>query len=282
MWFKKKPNVEPKAVPTEAVPLEPAEQAEPLEAVANIKYNPNISERMTRRNRFPMFANVPEHVSSGKVWVYNVSAMDFEVDNPVLKTVKIPGKTPEEKYAVYTSFPMQMKLSRENVDTEEVQFVFQDGRRFAMDLIFPDNLGLDQSAYIMKRTSVGRHLGECGVFWSLHSPPLEEELKAAKQRMLKRYRFLLEQVGTKIFVSGMTFNEKVKALIKHYKEKKKKAADNYTRSLSLTAIKLMAENTVNCGFGITPEHHAAAEYYKLKTEWHPVLEPRLRRTQKCQ
>jgi hypothetical protein len=273
MWFKKKPKVEPKVVPLEPV----EEKEEPLEPVCSIRYSRELTSGLNRGHAFPpVFANVPEYNYLNRVWVYNVSTMDFEVDNPVLKVAKIPGRTLEEKYSVYTSFPMAMKMPKENVDNGEVQFVFMDGRRFAMDLINPDNLGLDQDAKLIYITSPGRDLGAKGVFWSLQNPPPKEAIDAARKRMVKRYKMLLEQVGTKIFVTGMSFNQKVKALVSEFKKTK------YYAQYKPKQLKQMAEDRIKFQLGITPEHHAAAEHYKLKTEWHPALEPRLRRTQKCQ
>jgi hypothetical protein len=99
----------------------------------------------------------------------------------------------------------------------------------------------------------------------LSNPPTKAEVTAARKRMCVRYKLLLEEIGTKIFVSGMTFNDKVKVLTKELKNNK------LYKNTTQKRLKQIAEDKLRFQLNITSEHHAAAEYYKLKTEWHPVL-----------
>ena len=97
-----------------------------------------------------------------------------------------------------------------------------------MDLINPDNFGLDQNQDIKNSTSDGtRNLGAKGVFWSLKNPPGKLEVRLAKKRMEMRYKWLLEQAHT--------------------------VQVTLPRSLKDT---------------ITPEHHAAADYMGGTYIWH--------------
>jgi hypothetical protein len=65
-----------------------------------------------------------------------------------------------------------------------------------MDILNPDNLGLDQDAVILNPTSIGNNLGEKGVFWSLNEVPTHEELQKAQKRMEEYYRRLVDKANT--------------------------------------------------------------------------------------
>jgi len=129
-----------------------------------------------------------------------------------------------------TSLPNIVQLPLHNDDSLEITAVTMRGERLAMDLINPDNLGLDQNkgTDTTRPTGIGRNLGEQGVFWSLNNPPKKEEVDAAVKRMETRYKNLLE---------------KAEALEKSQ------------------IFKGMSEF-------ITPELHAAADYFKVVTTWH--------------
>lgn len=194
-----------------------------------------MSERMNSRVNgsyhfdFAHFGLIPV-LPKDKVWIYNVSAQRHESSiHPVLgRNVIFPAVKEGEDYSVVTSIPRVMRYPKANVDSGDMEPVFEDGRRIAMDLINPDNLGLDQDATLKYAgTSDGRNLGAKGVFWSLKNPPGKLEVRLAKKRMEMRYKFLLEQAETVL-----------KADPRRLKEM------------------------------ITPEHHAAADYMGGSYVWH--------------
>ena len=121
----------------------------------------------------------------------------LKITTPTLaKGMKFPGKQKGKKYAVVTSIPDVIVTPVARVGTDDpVRAVYEDGKRVAMDMINPENLGLDQEveSSLGEHLSEGRNLGNRGVFWSKHNPPLDSELKAARKRMKKRYIMLLEQ-----------------------------------------------------------------------------------------
>jgi hypothetical protein len=165
-----------------------------------------------------------------KVWIYNVSRQQHEiVGHPILAKVIFPAAKEDEDYAVVTSIPRVMRYTKNNVDTSVMDVVFEDGRRVAMDLINPDNLGMDQeNATTLYWSSGGtRDLGAKGVFWSMKNPPGKLEVRLAKKRMEMRYKFLLEQAATVQKVDPKRLKET-----------------------------------------ITPEHHAAANYMGGTYIWH--------------
>jgi hypothetical protein len=118
---------------------------------------------------------------------------------------------------------------------------------------------------------VNRNLGDKGVFWSLNNPPTKQELLAAKKRMRDHYKMLLEQVGTQLFTSAMSYKERVAALAKDCR------STGWGKNLSLKRHKEIAEFRLNETLGITPEHHAAAEFFGTATEWHPILDSKKKR-----
>jgi len=165
-----------------------------------------------------------------KVWIYNVSSQRHTpVSHPVLgREVNFPAAEEGEDYAVVTSIPRVMRYPKPNIESGVMDIAFEDGRRIAMDLINPDNFGLDQNQDINSPTSDGtRNLGAKGVFWSLKNPPGKLEVRLAKKRMEMRYKHLLEMANT----------------IQH------------TNPRGLRDF-------------ITPEHHAAADYMGGTYIWH--------------
>jgi hypothetical protein len=212
------------------------EPKKPLEANSKItKFNNReLSEAMTDAYNVQYFLNTESFNLAAKptykVWIYNVSRQTFKVDHPVLRNVTIWGNETRKRYTMVTSLPNIVQMPLHNNDSWETTAVPIRGERLAMDLINPDNLGLDQNkgTDTIRPTGICRNLGEQGVFWSLNNPPKKEEVDAAVKRMETRYKNLLE---------------KAEALEKSQ------------------IFKGMSEF-------ITPELHAAADYFKVVTTWH--------------
>jgi hypothetical protein len=70
-----------------------------------------------------------------------------------------------------------------------------DGRRVAMDLINPSNLGIDLDAEYPHGMAVGNDFSKKGVFFSLHNPPLKKELRAAHKRLKGYYTDLIDRAN---------------------------------------------------------------------------------------
>jgi len=213
------------------------EPKEKLVANCEVKVSPNLSDRMIKACGYDSnkFIDVESFNLAAKptykVWIYNVSRQSFTVVHPVLRTVTVPANTTRKKYVLFTSLPNVVQMPQANIDTDEITAKPMRGERLAMDLINPDNLGLDQDAEIRWRTSIGRNLGEMGVFWSLSNPPKASEVAAAVKRMEGYYKRLLEQA----------------------------------EALEKVSIEREFQNIV------TPAHHAAAEHFKITNKWHPRL-----------
>lgn len=132
-----------------------------------------------------------------KVWIYNVSPQGYTLGNSMVKKLAVPACPEDEEYAVVSSLPAVFIYPKDNVDSNEVDYVLFDGRRVAMDLINPSNLGLDQDTKFNASSmfAVGNNYSERGVFFSTHNPPLKRELKAAHKRLKKYYIELMERAN---------------------------------------------------------------------------------------
>lgn len=133
-----------------------------------------------------------------KVWIYNISQQEHLLNNCLIKNLHVPACKENEKYAVVTSLPAVMIQAKDNVDGNTIDYLITDGRRVAMDLINPSNLGIDQDAdfrWLERVSSVGNNFSNRGVFFSTHNPPLKKELKAAHKRLKGYYLDLIDRAN---------------------------------------------------------------------------------------
>lgn len=183
-----------------------------------------------------MMSRPPEYF----VFIYNVSKETYKVERPPLfKSVTVPGREGKNRYALAGRVPQPFMAPKGNVDSNEVDMIPTDARRIAMDIINPDNTGINQDGYIDPKniTAIGNNLGAKGVFYSLNGPggskfgqqeePTKEEIDRAYDRMEKYYRFKLDEAKT-----------------------------------------MAVTDPANLGKLLGPEHHAAAEYFGEEYAWH--------------
>lgn len=292
-WYDavRKLGITPKKNPYVYLPIIPdkpklSHEEEKKQAIINATisgWNTALSKQFTDiSNPAPMLA-LPvidgAFPSSFKVWVYNISALAHELYHPNIGTIKIPANK-DGKYAVVTSLPNYVKFPKTNVDTGEITFLVEDGRRVAMDLIDPDNLSINQDQFIdpKARLSRGRNLGMQGVFWSLNNPPGPDDLAGAYVRMEAFYMDLLQRMGVGTVSARVSFKEKVQKYLDYViyvpssdplKRRKEDVVAYHPYTLET------AMDRAELDFQITPAHHAAAEYFKQTSEWHPVLKNKI-------
>jgi hypothetical protein len=185
------------------------------EANITVKLNPELPARMAYSNNyFDVSLLFPRYIllnigSEFKVWLYNVGSMSHEVHRPV-GHISIPACKKEEKYTVVTSLPGTILFTNHKTCDSTVDFTIEDGRRVAMDIINPDNFGIDQNA-CQYSISQGADLGKLGVFWSLNNPPLKFEIDAAVARMEKHYTSLL-----KIYWANQSNGPETRAALEYF------------------------------------------------------------------
>ena len=211
----------------------------------------DLSEGMTRAHSLESNFTTENYLLNRKpdffVYIYNVSEMAFKVSRPpIFREMVIPGRSGQgmnynaveemqknggnkELYILATKLPSPLVAPKANVDSSDVDYYAMDTRRFAMDIINPDNLGIDQDAVLDAKsiTSKGNNIGAKGVFFSLNNPPTKAEITAAVTRMERGYMALLDEART-------------------------------TEAAKPAELSSM----------LSPEHHAAADYYGEQFSWH--------------
>lgn len=175
------------------------------------------------------------HGDSNFYWVYTVGKAPQERDLP-FGHIKIPACPANKSYVEVCSIPCFVSLPRYFLEEDRLTNLPVKGLDIIRDIINPENLtkDLDLDAKIDGRfcISLGNDFAKRGVFYSKSNPPTKKEIEAAHKRTAAYYKFLLETAG-------------------------------------VLARQLKPEHLLT---QITPDHHAACEYFKVKTMWHPVLE----------
>jgi hypothetical protein len=72
---------------------------------------------------------------------------------------------------------------------------YVNGYREATKMLSPANPGVDQNFEEFTPMNVGGNLNNFGVFWSVHNPPLPQELAAAKDRLEKTFKRELAELA---------------------------------------------------------------------------------------
>ena len=200
---------------------------------------------------------------SERIYFYNIGHMDHEKDHPTFGKVRFLSCEAGQPYKYAFSIPSILAQTNFSVDNpKETHTFLVDGKRVATDLVNPDALGTDQFVdHVRYIPSHGNNFTQKGVFWSFNNPPSEEELDKVKKIHRKHCKFLLEQAGTKAFIKQGWLEQRIKDMQKRDKD------------LTFEVAKKKAYEEIQ----ITPEHHAAAEFMKVKTDWHPVLENKRKR-----
>jgi hypothetical protein len=242
------------------VPLIPTKPKLEANAIMS-KIDPILSVGMEHLN---YKVQLPDHVSlydgmfkesveSPRVYIYNISPFIHQKEHSIFKNIVIPKCPIGKPYVLAFSIPEKMVSTKVDVCMDQTYFSGFDGKRVAMDIINPNNFGLDQNLDNMRYNNDGSdNLSKRGVFWSLSYPPKKEELAAAKKRLKEYYKNVLEKAEALAVLFPYMFQ--------FYRDKGYNVND-----ANIMALKYLQ---------IEPEHHAAADYMRVKTSWHPVLEPK--------
>jgi hypothetical protein len=106
-------------------------------------------------------------------------------------------------------------------------------------------------------SSVGRDFSVRGVFWSYNNPPKVSEVNAAVKKLKAHYADLLERM--EIIYACAQINEET--ILRYRKQNPDASLEEALRETRVAKVALE----------VTPECHAACEYFKVTTPWHPVL-----------
>ncbi len=208
------------------------------------QHNPRLSESMTKANNRNFNFALQDYLMGRKpdywVYLYTVSDQTFDVYRPpLLANLHLVGKEKGKDYTQCARFPQPLLAPQGSVDNDEITVMPMDTRRFVMDIINPDNLTLDQDAVISQITGVGNDLGKKGVFWSLNGPGAS---KIDSSR------------------SEAPTEAEIKAAVKRM--------ERYYNSLLEKARAVETSKPGELTDLLTPEYHAAADYFGIETSWH--------------
>jgi hypothetical protein len=223
----------------------PARKKPKLQPSAVVQTSSKLTELFGNSNHWPFepeFPTVPLPKPTKKLWVYNASRVAHVVDNPKMGSVTIPANDTSKRYVMWTSFPDIMVDVRGDIDHSYITTM--RGEEFVNDLIKGGTNGY------------GRDLSVKGVFWSYNNPPLVREVNAAVKPMANHYKSLMEKAAI-IWANAIIDEARVLDMMR-------------LKECSMeTAIRVIRSQKMDVE--ITPEMHAAAEFFKTTTPWHTVL-----------
>lgn len=221
----------------------------------------------------------PDYIDPGQFrkpdyFVYVYSVVDPRPDNMKLRRAFPPlipdleiAEAKGARYVLVTTIasPVNQPLMKEN---GERYIDAHDARRLAMDIVNPENLTLDQDR---KTTGIGRaegnDYGKLGVFWSLNSPPKEEEITKAIARKEAFYRARLDQ-------ARVIQTSNPKALDEYITTTDHVAADYFSLEFPWHQHLVKQDNCSNCGESIRPGakfHQSAALGIVCVIDWRAAV-----------
>lgn len=132
------------------------------------------------------------------VYLYTTSKREHIVQQPpLIPYLIIPACKDSEEYKLVIEIPYPMYQIERHPDKNEAAIYPHEAERVAQSICNPDNPSLDQDFVNTQRpTAIGVNLNAQGVFWSRNNPPKQEEIEAARKRVDKYYRGLLETART--------------------------------------------------------------------------------------
>jgi hypothetical protein len=152
------------------------------------------------------------NTGSGKpIYIYNVLPLEHKGINRSrpYTNVTIPACKDGEKVSSPFMIPEIVNVPRQSATSFEVQIQTEDGRRRAMDIINPANIGLNQDLsdeQLQRQTGdnfldqEGNNLNNLGVFWSElgpDDPRLDEQVTKFKARAEKTLNSMINKAKIK-------------------------------------------------------------------------------------
>lgn len=191
----------------------------------------------------------PELTRKPEYFVYIYSVVDPRPESyhlirnapPLIHNLQIAELKPGEAYTLVTKFAHP--VNQAGVDTQEQRVNYaHNAQRVAQDVVNPENITLNQDASMRPDQSFaeGNDYGKLGVFWSLNSPPTEEEVNKAVKRKETFYRRRLDQARALEASSP-------KDLFVYLTPTDHVAADYFGEEFSWHKVSRKPETCVNCG-----------------------------------
>lgn len=181
--------------------------------MSDITMRPDLSKPMTQglnnsylnNNIAPGSFRTPDYF----VYIYSVSNKEYErCIPPMIPRLILKACPPESEYVECAKLAEPYEQADRDVDTGEVRMRFHNAQKVAQDICCPDAANMDAAVSAESRSS-GMDLRAKGVFWSLHNPPLESEVKAAHKRVETNYRSLLERATALEYTNPKELAERI-------------------------------------------------------------------------
>jgi hypothetical protein len=129
------------------------------------------------------------------IYLYNISRIEFNTPRPPNHPHMLIRACPEGQEYLLVG---QITHPFDEVDYDQnnnKKVVMTDGYIEATRMLNPLNPGIDQEFDAPNGLSEGGNLNQYGCFWSVHNPPYQGELDAARKRMEKTYTKALEKMA---------------------------------------------------------------------------------------
>jgi hypothetical protein len=162
---------------------------------------PDIAQGHARERNQAFFPNDIREIADNfsptsiPIYVYNVSPLEFnEPRYPNHPHMWIKPCPAAKEYVLVNSithpFPENYRDENGNLLVR-----WTNGYREATRMLSPANPGSDQNWQTVDPMNVGGNLNNFGVFWSVHNPPLPEELAAGRDRLGKTFKAELAELS---------------------------------------------------------------------------------------
>lgn len=170
---------------------------------------------------------------------------------PLTRNLRIAECPRDKRYVEVCTIAHPVNQPDINPMNDQPTVYFSDAKRVAQDIVNPSNLSLNQDAVLRPENvfADGDDYGKLGVFWSLHNPPLDEEVAAAIKRKEDNYRMILNNARQLEVADPKQLNEKI--TVTHHV-----AADYFGEEHSWHRTAKRAVFCPNCGESLKGEHLA--------------------------
>ena len=200
------------------------------------KHRNVLLNKMAQASPPPALIDLSQHPWANRkadyyLYLYNTVDREFVVHRPpYFPSIRIAACPKDKPYVMAMKIPNLVNTRDINIETGEPRIDPQYGERFAMDIINPQNLGVDmwaQPSDDQRWIDGGTDdLSLRGVFWTKNDPPTDDELGRCRARLEKFYQAMVDRANR------------------------------------------IAQDPQQPRQDITPECHTAADYFRLSPGWH--------------
>jgi hypothetical protein len=167
----------------------------------NVIERPDVASAQAHKRNEAYFPNAIAEIQDSfspavtPIYIYNVSPLEFnEPRYPNHPHMWIKPCPLAKEYVLCNAInhPFSENYRDENGN---LLVRFTNGFKEATKMLSPANPGTDQNFEEFNPLNVGGNLNNFGVFWSVNNPPTQEELDAARNRLVKTFKAELAEMS---------------------------------------------------------------------------------------